>query len=147
MPSAFKRSSARMASVTVKPNFERYPPELFQRPDPRLASFNRMPIVGFTPIFSACFKISSSSVYFSTTGVMFRPIFRPIIASSMYSSSLKPLQRIGVSLSAIAITAINSGFDPASNPKWNGRPYSKTSSTTWRCWFTLIGNTHWYSPL
>ena len=35
----------------------------------------------------------------------------------MYSSSLNPLQMIGVSLSAIARTASSSGFDPASRPK------------------------------
>jgi len=32
MPSSFISSSARIASVTVNPNLERYPPELFQRP-------------------------------------------------------------------------------------------------------------------
>ena len=38
------------------------------------------------------------------------------ITISMYSSSLKPLQMIGVSLSAMAITASSSGFEPASRP-------------------------------
>ena len=38
------------------------------------------------------------------------------ITISMYSSSLKPLQMIGVSLSAIASTASSSGFEPASRP-------------------------------
>ena len=84
---------------------------------------------------------------FSTTGMICRPIFLACIAISMYSSSLKPLQMIGVSLSAIAITASSSGFEPASRPNWYGLPYSNTSSTTWRCWFTLIGNTQRYSPL
>ena len=34
MPSALRRSSAARASLIVRPNFERYPPEDFQRPDP-----------------------------------------------------------------------------------------------------------------
>ena len=37
-------------------------------------------------------------MYFSTTGMMLRPIFWASIAISMYSASLKPLQMIGVSL-------------------------------------------------
>ena len=41
-------------------------------------------------------------MYFSTTGMMLRPIFWASIAISMNSSSLKPLQMIGVSLSASA---------------------------------------------
>ena len=86
-------------------------------------------------------------MYFSTTGMICRPIFWASIAISMYSSSLKPLQMIGVSLSASAITASSSGFDPASRPNLYGLPNSKTSSTTWRCWFTLIGNTQQYLPL
>ena len=90
---------------------------------------------------SACSRIKSSSVYFSTTGMMFRPIFCASIASSMNSASLNPLQMMGVSLSAIATTAINSGFEPASSPNLNGLPKLKTSSTTCRCWFTLIGYT------
>ena len=57
---------------------------------------------------------------FSTTGMICRPIFLACIAISMYSSSLKPLQMIGVSLSASAITASSSGFEPASSPKWIG---------------------------
>ena len=80
-------------------------------------------------------------MYFSTTGMIWRPIFCASMAISMYSSSLKPLQMMGVSLSASAITAINSGFEPASRPKWNGLPNSRTSSTTCRCWLTLIGYT------
>jgi hypothetical protein len=72
-------------------------------------------------------------------GVMLRPIFRDNISISMYSSSLKPLQTIGVALSATPRTASSSGFDPASSPKPNGFPYSNTSCTTCRCWFTLIG--------
>ena len=54
-----------------------------------------------------------------------RPIFWASITISMYSSSLKPLQMIGVSLSAIAITASSSGFEPASRPNWYGLPNSK----------------------
>ena len=38
-----------------------------------------------------------SSVYFSTTGMIWRPIFWASIAISMNSASLKPLQMIGVS--------------------------------------------------
>ncbi len=72
---------------------------------------------GFTPTCSACFMISSSSVNFSTTGVIRRPIFFASMTISMYSSSLKPLQMIGVSLSAMARTASSSGLDPASKPK------------------------------
>ena len=41
--------------------------------------------------------ISSSSVNFSTTGMMFLPILRASITILMNSSSLKPLQMIGVS--------------------------------------------------
>ena len=90
-------------------------------------------MVGRTPTRSEYLAIKSSSVYFSTTGMMCRPIFCASMAISMYSSSLKPLQMIGVSLSASAITASSSGLEPASSPKWYGRPYSSTSSTTWRC--------------
>ena len=43
----------------------------------------------------------------------------------MNSASLKPLQMIGVSLSASAATASSSGFEPASRPKLNGRPNSQ----------------------
>ena len=43
----------------------------------------------------------------------------------MNSASLKPLQMIGVSLSAIAMTASNSGLLPASRPNLNGRPKSQ----------------------
>ena len=35
-----------------------------------------------------------------------------------------------LAVSAMAATAISSGFDPASSPKLNGRPNSNTSSTT-----------------
>ena len=56
-----------------------------------------MPMFGRTPIFSAYSRISCSSVYFSTTGMMNRPIFWASIAVSMNSASLKPLQMIGVS--------------------------------------------------
>ena len=83
----------------------------------RAASFTRMPICGRTPTFSAYFKISGNSVYFSTTGITLRPIFCASIAISMNSASLKPLQMIGVSLPASAATAISSGLDPASRPK------------------------------
>ncbi len=66
----------RKISLTVSPNFERYPPDCCQRPLPRAANFTRMPIVGRTPSFSAVFRISSSSVYFSTTGMILRPILK-----------------------------------------------------------------------
>ena len=98
-----------------------------------------MPICGRTPTFSAYSRISASSVYFSTTGMTLRPIFWASIAISMNSASLKPLQMIGVALSASAATASSSGFEPASRPKPYGLPNSNTSSTTWRCWLTLIG--------
>jgi hypothetical protein len=71
--------------------------------------------------------------------MMLRPIFWASIAVSMYSASLKPLQMIGVSLSAMATTARSSGLEPASRPNRYGLPKLSTSSTTWRCWFTLIG--------
>ena len=71
-----------------------------------------MPICGRTPTFRAYSRISPSSVYFSTTGMICRPIFWASIAISMNSASLKPLQMIGVSLSAIAITASSSGLQP-----------------------------------
>ena len=67
---------------------------------------------------------------FSTTGMMLLPILRASIAVSMNSSSLKPLQMIGVSLSARARTASSSGFEPASRPNRYGRPKSRISSTT-----------------
>ncbi len=130
-----------MASVADSPNLLRYPPDDFHRPDPRLASLTRSPMLGRTPTRWLYLRIRCSSVYFSTTGMILRPIFWASIAISMYSSSLKPLQMIGVSLSAIAITAISSGFDPASRPNRYGLPNSSTSSTTCRCWFTLIGYT------
>ena len=117
MPRDFSSLSARRISVTVSPNLERYPPDCCQRPEPRAASLTRMPIVGRTPIFSAIFRIRSSSVYFSTTGMICRPILRAIIAISMNSASLKPLQMIGVSFEAMATTASSSGLLPASRPK------------------------------
>jgi hypothetical protein len=98
-----------------------------------------MPMFGRTPTFSAYSRISSSSVYFSTTGMIWRPIFWASIAISMNSKSLKPLQMIGVSLVASAATASNSGLLPASRPKPYSAPNFSTSSTTWRCWLTLIG--------
>jgi hypothetical protein len=56
----------------------------------------RSPITGRTPTRAECFRIRSSSVYFSTTGMICRPIFLASITISMYSSSLKPLQMMGV---------------------------------------------------
>jgi hypothetical protein len=61
-----------------------------------------------------------------------RSTFWASIAISMNSASLNPLQMIGVSTSVIATTANNSGLLPASNPKPNGRLYSRLFSTTWR---------------
>ena len=49
-------------------------------------------------------------MYFSTTGMILRPIFWASMAISMYSSSLKPLQMMGVSLSARAMTAMQLGL-------------------------------------
>ena len=49
--------------------------------------------------------------------MMRRPIFCASIAISMNSASLNPLQMMGVSFDAIAITASSSGLDPASRPK------------------------------
>ena len=98
-----------------------------------------MPMFGRTPTLRAYSRISPSSVYFSTTGMILRPILWASIAISMNSASLNPLQMIGVSLSVIAMTASSSGFEPASRPKLYGLPKSSTSSTTCRCWFTLIG--------
>ncbi len=56
-------------------------------------------------------------MYFSTTGMIRRPIFWASIAISMNSASLKPLQMIGVSFSASATTGSSSGLLPASSPK------------------------------
>jgi len=106
-----------MISPAVRPNLLRKPPDDCQRPLPRAASFTRTPIRGRTPIFSAYSRISCSSENRSTTGMMCRPIFWASIAVSMNSASLKPLQMIGVSLSASAITASSSGLLPASSPK------------------------------
>ena len=79
--------------------------------------------------------------------MMCRPIFWAIMTVSMNSASLKPLQMIGVSSSARAMTASSSGLLPTSRPKPSGEPYWRISSTTRRCWFTLTGNTPTYSPL
>ncbi len=125
--------------MTVRPNFERNPPDDCHRPEPLAASLTRMPMFGRTPTFSAYSSTSASSLYFSITGMILRPIFWASIAISMYSKSLKPLQMIGVSLLAIADTASSSGLLPASRPKPYCAPKLSTSSTTWRCWFTLIG--------
>ena len=122
MPRVFSSLSPCRISATVSPNFERYPPDDCHRPPPRAASLTRMPIFGRTPMRSACSRIKSSSVYFSTTGMMLRPSFCASIASSMNSASLNPLQMMGVSLSAMAATAISSGFEPASSPNLNGLP-------------------------
>ena len=108
-------------------------------PLPRDASFTRIPIVGRTPTFCAYSRMRPSSLYFSTTGRTVRPTFWVSIAISMNSASLKPLQTMGESFDAIAATAISSGLDPASRPNPNGRPYLRISSTTRRCWLTLIG--------
>ncbi len=53
----------------------------------------------------------------------------------------------GSRASSIASTASSSGLDPASSPKENGPPYCTISSTTWRCWFTLMGYTPMYEPV
>src|SRR5262245_42362716 len=50
----------------------------------------------------------------------------------------------GVSSSASATSS--SGLLPASSPTPKGAPNSTTSSTTWRCWFTLIGYTPRWRP-
>ena len=65
------------------------------------------------------FTISSSSVNFSTTGMMFLPIFLASTTILMNSSSLKPLQMMGVSPVPLvsASTASSSGLLPASSPK------------------------------
>src|SRR5437588_870652 len=49
-------------------------------------------------------------------------------------------------LSDSASTACSSGLEPHSSPTPNAFPYSTISSTTWRCWFTLIGYTVVYPP-
>ena len=64
MPRFFSSSKPRRISVTVRPNFERKPPDDCQRPEPRAASLTRMPMFGRTPTFSAYSRTSSSSVYF-----------------------------------------------------------------------------------
>ena len=67
---------------------------------------------------SAWRRINSSSVNFSTTGMIGLPILRANMAMRMNSSSLKPLQMIGVSMPLVsASTASNSGLEPASRPK------------------------------
>ena len=139
MPRDLSSSRPRMISVTVRPNLERKPPDDCHRPLPLAASLTRTPICGRTPSFSAASRIRPSSVYFSTTGMMLRPILSASIAVSMNSASLNPLQMMGVSLSAMATTASSSGLEPASRPNLYGRPKSSTSSTTCRCWLTLIG--------
>jgi hypothetical protein len=65
---------------------------------------------GARPRARLYFRSGASSVYFSTTGMICGPIFCASMAISMYSSSLKPLQMIGVSLSASAITASSSAW-------------------------------------
>ena len=49
------------------------------------------------------------------------------------------LRRVEGAFSVIAMTASSSGFEPASRPNSYGLPNCSTSSTTWRCWLTLIG--------
>ena len=94
-------------------------------------------------VINACREMvrPGGSVYFSTTGITCRPNFWASIAISTNSASLKPLQIIGVSASVNATTASSSGLLPASKPKPNSRPKRTTSSTTWRCWLTLMGYT------
>jgi hypothetical protein len=88
---------------------------------------------------------SPSSANDSITGVMFRPSLHARITVSMYSSSLNPLQTIGIertasSPSAVrASTASSSGLLPASSPNPSGAAVSRRCSTNCRCWFTLIG--------
>ena len=65
------------------PNFDFSPAESRQRPEPSLASFTRIPILGFTPSRSACLRMRSSSEKFSTTGTIVRPSLVASIAVSM----------------------------------------------------------------
>ena len=139
IPLEASSSSPFISSLAVRPNLLRKPPDACQRPLPRVASFTRMPIRGRTPSFSAYSSTMCSSENRSTTGMICRPIFCASIAVSMNSASLKPLQMMGVSLSASAITANSSGLLPASSPKRYGRPNLSTSSTTCRCWLTFTG--------
>jgi hypothetical protein len=119
---------------------DRNPALDFHRPAPRETSLTRTPMTGRTFNSWLYRTIVSSSVNFSTTGMICFPILRASIVILMNSSSLKPLQMIGVSKSLVsASTASSSGLEPASTPKWNGLPKSRISSTTCRDWFTLIG--------
>ena len=107
-----------MTSEMNSPNFDRTPPEDSHRPAPLAESFTRTPMLGLTLCCLAYLTISSSSLNFSTTGMMFFPIFVARMTASMNSSSLNPLQMIGVwSSSTSAITASSSGLLPASRPK------------------------------
>ena len=76
---------------------DRKPALDFHRPAPRVASLTRTPIVGRT--FSSWLwrTIDSSSVNFSTIGITCLPILRASTVILMNSSSLKPLQTMGVS--------------------------------------------------
>ena len=96
MPFLRRYSRASITSLMNSPNLERTPPDCSQRPAPRAASFTRTPMLGLTLCCLAYLTISSSSLNFSTTGMMFLPILVARMTASMNSSSLKPLQMIGV---------------------------------------------------
>ena len=97
MSRCLRYSRASRTSDRVRPNLDRKPALDFQRPAPRVASLTRTPIVGRT--FSSWLwrTIDSSSVNFSTIGITCLPILRASTVILMNSSSLKPLQTMGVS--------------------------------------------------
>ena len=140
MPIWSSCSRASSSSALLSPNFEASPPLSSHLPAPLAASLMRMPRLGRTPSFSAVRAMTDSSGSFSTTRNTRFPIFCASKASSMYDWSLWPLQMMRLSLSIfVAITACNSGFEPASRPRLYFFPWLMISSTTGRIWFTFIG--------
>ena len=75
-------------SLVFKPNLLLSPPLSSHLPLPLLESLMRKPMLGRMCSRAATRSMSSSSLSFSTTTKMRRPIFCASRASSMYPSSL-----------------------------------------------------------
>ena len=122
-----------MISLTVRPNFERKPPDDCQRPLPRAASLTRMPICGRTPIFSA--RLENQPQF----GVFLDD--RDDVAADLLRQHRR-LDELGV-LEAVADdrrVVVGERHDRQQLGLGAGleaepvrRPKLSTSSTTWRC--------------
>jgi hypothetical protein len=133
-------STASVISLAVRPNLLRSPPELSHLPEPFDISFARRPTTGLMFRSRETWISSTSSVKRSITITGWWPRRVASSAVSRKTRSLYPLQISNASgLSISASTASNSGLLPTSSPSPNWRPARSSTSTTCRCWLTLIG--------